>query len=334
MKQRRLGQSGPKISPIGIGAMSFTNFYGDTSEAASHRILDTALDQGVTHIDTANVYGGGLSERVIGSFLAKQGKAKDQLFTIATKAGIATDKDSGRRYFDNSPAHLNAQLDASLGRLGLDQVDLFYVHRRDHGTPIEEVTDTLARMVKAGKIGGFGFSEIAPTSLRRAHAVHPVAAVQSEYSLSVRSPELGLVQATRDLGVALVAFSPVGRSLLTDRPHSADTAQNSAWLKTNPRFLAPNLAANIKATAKFRQLAADYGTSAAALAIAWLLHQGNHIIPIPGTRSVDHFREHCDGARQSLTAAQIAEIEAALPVGWAHGDRYSDAQWVGPERYC
>ena len=179
MHQRQLGKSGPKLSAIGIGAMSFTDFYGATSEAASHAVLTNALDLGVNHIDTANVYGGGLSESVIGSFLAKQGAQKTKLFHIATKAGIAVDKETGRRYFDNSPAYLQAELDASLARLGLDYVDLYYIHRRDSDTPIEEVTETLAAMVKAGKIGGFGFSEIAPASLYRAAAIHDVAAVQS-----------------------------------------------------------------------------------------------------------------------------------------------------------
>ena len=188
MHQRQLGKSGPKLSAIGIGAMSFTDFYGATSEAASHAVLTNALDLGINHIDTANVYGGGLSDSVIGRFLAKQGAQKTKLSHIATKAGIAVDKETGHRYFDNSPAYLQAELDASLARLGLDYVDLYYIHRRDSDTPIEEVTETLAAMVKAGKIGGFGFSEIAPTSLYRAAAIHDVAAVQSEYSLSVRSP--------------------------------------------------------------------------------------------------------------------------------------------------
>jgi aryl-alcohol dehydrogenase-like predicted oxidoreductase len=259
MHQRQLGKSGPKLSAIGIGAMSFTDFYGATSEAASHAVLTNALDLGINHIDTANVYGGGLSESVIGRFLAKQGAQKTKLFHIATKAGIAVDKETGRRYFDNSPAYLQAELDASLARLGLDYVDLYYIHRRDSETPIEEVTETLAAMVKAGKIGGFGFSEIAPTSLYRAAAIHEIAAVQSEYSLSVRSPEMGLVQATAALGVSLVAFSPLGRSLLTDKPHSRATAVVSGWLKSNPRFVEPNLTANIEAGVRFRTLAAKWG---------------------------------------------------------------------------
>ena len=334
MQQRQLGAHGPHISAIGIGAMSFSDFYGATSEAESHAILTAALDQGVTHIDTADVYGGGTSETVIGTFLQQQGHRKNQLFSIATKAGIATDKDTGKRYFDNSPAYLQQSVDRSLARLGLDYIDLFYVHRRDADTPIEEVTETLAAIVKSGKIGGFGFSEIAPTSLRRAAAIHHVTAVQSEYSLSVRSPELGLTQATAALGTALVAFSPLGRSLLTDKPHQFDAVQSMAWLKQNPRFTAENLSANIAATDGFRGFAAAKGCSAAALAIAWILHQSPHIIPIPGTRSVTHFQQHCAGARLTLSDADIRHIEELLPVGWAHGDRYSTAQWVGPEKYC
>lgn len=334
MKQRRLGANGPLISPIGIGAMSFSNFYGETDEAQSHAVLTTALDEGVTHIDTANVYGPETSETVIGTFLAKQGKAKDDLFSIATKAGIARNPDTGERYFDNSRAYLAAQLDKSLARLGVETIDLYYIHRRDPNTPIEEVAGTLKDLIQTGKIRSFGFSEIAPTSLRRAESVHPVAAVQSEYSLSVRSPEMGLTAATAASGTALVAFCPVGRSLLTDRPHSADKVASMGWMKENPRFIEPNLSANIEAGKPFRALAADMGTSAAALAIAWLLHKGDNIIPIPGTRSSDHLREHCAGARLALSASDMAAIEAALPIGWAHGDRYSVGQWIGPEKYC
>ena len=225
-------------------------------------------------------------------------------------------------------------VDRSLTRLGLDHIDLFYVHRRDANTPIEEVTETLATLVRAGKIGGFGFSEIAPTSLRRASRIHHVTAVQSEYSLSVRSPELGLVQATAALGTALVAFSPLGRSLLTDKPHQFEAVQSMGWLKQNPRFTAENLTENIAATAKFREFAVDRGCSAAALAIAWLLHKAPNIIPIPGTRSVTHFYEHCEGAKLTLSNSDIEYIEALLPAGWTHGDRYSAAQWFGPEKYC
>jgi aryl-alcohol dehydrogenase-like predicted oxidoreductase len=334
MQTRTLGRNGPEVSAIGYGAMSFSDFYGPTNERESHAIMDAALDMGITHLDTSNVYGMGKSEAAIGSFLAARGKAARDRFTIATKAGITRDKESGRRYFDNSAAHLTQELEASLKRLGTDAVDLFYVHRREPGVEIEEVTETLAGLVKAGKTHTIGFSEIAPSSLRRAAAVHPVAAVQSEYSLSTRFPDLGLVQSCAELGTTLVAFSPVGRGLLTDRPHRAEAIKGMPFLKSNPRFQEPNLSANIAATEPFRGLAADMGTSAAALAIGWLLTRGDHVLPIPGTRSVAHLKELAAGAELRLNAADLERIETVLPVGWAHGDRYSEDQWIGPERYC
>jgi len=333
MLKRQLGPGGPAVSAVGIGAMSFAGFYGKTDEAASHAVLAAALDLGIDHLDTANVYGRGVSETVIGSFLQKQGKAKDGRFRIATKAGIRRDPETGARGFDNSKAHLEAELDASLKRLGVEAVDLFYVHRRDRRFEIEAVAETLAGFVAAGKIHAFGFSEIAPASLRRAALEHPVAAVQSEYSLQTRAPELGLVQSCERLGTALVAFSPVGRGLLTDRPPTAETIADSNFLQGNPRFMAPNYAANLSITDSYRRLAAELGTSAAALSIAWLLHRSPSVVAIPGTRSVAHLKEVAAGATLKLTEADLARIEEVLPVGWAHGDRYSDAQWVGPERY-
>lgn len=334
MQYRQLGPAGPRVSAVGIGAMSFSSFYGPTTEEASHAVLTAALDLGIDHLDTANVYGGGLSERAIGSFLEKQGKAKDGLFRIATKAGIKRDPETGKRSFDNSPEHLAAELDASLERLGVEAVDLFYVHRRDQSVPIEEVAGTLASFVAAGKIHAFGFSEIAPSSLRRAALEYPVAAVQSEYSLQTRSPELGLVQACEALGTALVAFSPVGRGLLTDRPPTAEKIAGSDFYQANPRFQAPNYAANVQISEGLRGLAREMETTAASLAIAWLLHRSPAVIAIPGTRSVEHLKELAAGADLRLSDDDLHHIETVLPAGWAHGDRYSEAQWVGPERYC
>ena len=240
----------------------------------------------------------------------------------------------GNRIFDNSVTHLETELEKSLTRMGVEQVDLFYVHRRDSDLPIEEVTENLAHLVRSGKTRAIGFSEIAPSNLRRAAAVHPIAAVQSEYSLSTRSPELGLVQTCAELGTALVAFSPLGRSLLTDNPLSRDAISDLPFLAGNPRFTEPNLSANLDLTDRFRKLAAEMQTPAAALAIAWLLHQGDHVIPIPGTRSVAQFREQAAGMDLTLSPDDLNRIAQVLPVGWAHGDRYSQDQWVGPERYC
>ncbi|WP_417587830.1 aldo/keto reductase [Pararhodobacter oceanensis] len=332
MKTRRLGKHGPEVSALGYGAMSFSDFYGPTSEAASHALLDLMLEAGVTHLDTSNVYGSGRSERWIGSYLKARPAARER-FVLATKAGISQDA-AGARKLDNSAAHLEAELDASLMRMGVDHVDLFYVHRREATRPIEEVTEVLARLQAKGKTRAIGYSEIAPASLRRAAAVHHIDAVQSEYSLQTRAPELGLVQACAELGTALVAFSPVGRSMLTDRPLRVGDVERVPFLKVNPRFAPENHVANLAITDRFRQLAAEMGVPAAALAIAWLLAQGEHILPIPGTRDPQHLREAIQGAELVLGREDLARIEAVLPVGWAHGDRYDPVQWVGPERYC
>ncbi len=333
MKKRNLGNAGTAVSAVGIGAMSFSDFYGPSDKKKSHAILRAALDLGIDHVDTSNVYGAGISEERIGSFLKDHGARKNDVFKIATKAGIKRGAD-GRNHFDNSSDHLSSELDKSLKRLGVERVELFYVHRRDQNYPIEEVTETLVGFVKSGKIKQFGFSEIAPTSLQLAAEIHPVGAVQSEYSLSTRYPELGLVQRTGELGTSLVAFCPVGRSLLTDCPHSLEKCQTIDFLKVNPRFLEPNYSRNIAATDRFRLLAQEMGHKTASLAIAWLLHQGEHILPIPGTQSVSHLQELAAGADISLSASDLQAIENCLPVGWAYGDRYSAAQWNGPEKYC
>lgn len=330
MKQVQIGQTGPKVSALGYGAMSFTNFYGPSTEEGSHAVLDACLDLGIDHIDTSNVYGMGRSETFIGSWLAKRA---DNPFKIATKASIRRGED-GKNYFDNSPEHLEAELDGSLKRMGVDRVDLFYVHRRVQEVPVEEVSGFLGTLITKGKIGGFGFSEIAPTTLRRAHAEHPVAAVQSEYSLQTRSPEMGLVQSCAELGATMVAFSPVGRGMLTDRPHTLKEAAEYPFLTNNPRFVEPNLSANLKKSAEFQSLAADLGLPAAGLAIAWLIHQGDHVLPIPGTRSVERLKELAAGAERSLSADELAAVERVLPIGWCHGDRYNQGQWNGPEKYC
>lgn len=331
MRQIEIG--GARTSCLGVGAMSFSEFYGPTTEENSFAILDAARDAGVSHIDTSNIYGMGRSETAIGAWLAANPGARDGLH-IATKGGINRDANAGKTPFDNSPEHLEAALDASLTRLGVECVDLYYVHRRDADIPIEEVAGAVARLVDKGKTRAIGFSEIAPSTLRRAHAEHPVAAVQSEYSLATRFPDLGLVQTCAELGAALVAFSPVGRSLLTDTPLAAEVIPSLPFLAPNPRFNPPNYQANLRITDAFRAYARDRGEPTAALAIAWCLAQGDHVLPIPGTRSTAHFADLVRGAQIVLTAEDRAAIDRILPVGWAHGDRYSNAQWVGPERYC
>lgn len=332
MLKRQLGETGPQVSALGIGGLSFGGFHGTINTKETHTILKTALDLGIDHVDTSNVYGAGTSEERIGSFLAKQGVGRNSLFKIASKASIRR-LEGGGNEFDNSPAHLTEELDKSLKRLGVEAIDLYYIHRRDPFYEIEQVVETLVNFVTQGKIKQIGFSEISPTSLARAAAIHPIAAVQSEYSLSTRSPEMGLVQKTKEVGSALVAYSPLGRSLLTDTPYSREKAKTMTFLANNPRFMEPNLSQNITVTNGFRELAADMGVASASLAIAWLLHQGPNIIPIPGTRSITHLRELAQGTTIKLSCSDLAIINKRLPLGWAHGDRYSTAQWSGAETY-
>ena len=332
MKNRSLGQIGTKISCIGIGGMSFSDAYGKTDTKQTHDILSSALDLGINHIDTAYIYGMGNSEKRIGEYFTKNKGSRDK-FIIATKGGIETGK-NGERRFNNSKSYLKKSLEESLRRLCVDQVELYYVHRREAERPIEEVTQTLSEFVKEGKVNQIGFSEISPSSLNKASKIFPIGAIQSEYSLSTRYPELGILQKSEEIKATLVAFSPLGRSLLTDKPHNIKKAQTLNLLKENPRFLEPNLSHNIKITDAFRELASDMGISSAALAIAWLLHKGKNIVPIPGTRSTKHLKSLSKGTEVHLKPEELNEIDKILPVGWAHGDRYSVNQWVGPEKYC
>ena len=329
MKLRQLGQNGPLISAVGYGAMSFTDFYGPADDNSSAQLLDACLDKGISHLDTADVYGMGRSEKVIGDWLKVRGGACP--FTIATKVGITQDPENR---FNNSKDHLTWSLNASLKRLNLDVIDLYYVHRRDTRIEIEEVTEVLAGFVKEGKVKAIGYSEIAPSSLKRANAVHPITAVQSEYSLSTRSPEMGLIQTCKEIGATLVAFSPVGRALLTDRPHNRKSAEKLTFLVNNPRFMEPHITENLKYNKKFRTLASDLNIPAATLAISWLLQQSDNIVAIPGTRKISHLDELARGGEYDLTSEVSTLIDDILPIGWAHGDRYSSTQWVGPERYC
>ncbi|MEL7346074.1 MAG: aldo/keto reductase, partial [Pseudomonadota bacterium] len=306
------------------------DFYGATTDENSFAILEAARAAGVTHIDTSNVYGNGRSETTIGAWIRANPGERERLH-IATKAGITRVPE---RRINNDPDHIEASLDASLKRLGTDYVDLFYIHRRDTTHEIEAVAETLARLIKVGKCKSVGFSEIAPTSLKRAAAILPIAAVQSEYSLQTRLPELGLLQECARQGTALVAFSPVGRSLLTDNPLPAEAIADLAFLASNPRFSGGNYARNIAASEPFRALAAEMGLAAAGLAIAWTLDQGEHVVPIPGTRSVAHFEEYLAGISFEFTDMDRARLDQALPIGWAHGARYNAVQSAGPESYC
>jgi aryl-alcohol dehydrogenase-like predicted oxidoreductase len=312
------------VSAIGLGAMSFGGIFGATDTDTSLACLDAMLDAGITFIDTANIYGMGVSETVIGQWLA----SRKPRVTIATKAAVVN---GPPRRIDNSESHLRAELEASLKRLNRDHVELFYIHRRDHTHPLPEVIGSLSRLIEEGKIGGYGLSEVAPETLRQAHAIHPCMAVQNEYSLWTRQPELGLIQTCAALGVAFIPFSPLARGMLGDAPLPRPT---DGFRDTNPRFTEPNFTLNTQRINAFRAFCATRGWSTPATALAWVLSRGPHLIPIPGTRSATHLTQCAQGAALTLTADDLTEIDRLLPAGFAAGDRYGDHQTMAIERYC
>ena len=329
MKQRQIGTNGPWVDEVGFGAMSIAGAFGPADEETSRKALDSVFAQDHPHIDTALIYGPLISENLIGSHLKMYPAARKKI-SIATKGGIIPNP----RGVSNTAAFMRECLEGSLKRLGVEHVDLYYVHRRDHSIPIEDLMQTMAVFVKEGKIGGIGLSEIAPHTLERASKVHHVAAVQNEYSLWSRQPELGLIQACKRHGTALVAFSPVGRGVLTDVRLDPTKMPDTEWRKAMPRFTEPNFTFNMAYIEKFKSYALSRGWTPSALANAWVLAQGDHIITIPGTRTAAHHAENLKASDISLSAKDLAEIEAILPVGFAHGNRYSAEQQGSAEQYC
>lgn len=328
MKKIKLGSTGPDVSKISLGCMSFAGFYGATDKDESFACLDAARDHGIDFLDTSNIYGNGLSETVIGEYQQQSGYR----FKIATKGGIVIGGQRGQN--DNSEPFLRAALEGSLKRLQVDRVELYYMHRRDQSIPIEKVVETLVGFQQEGLIGQFGFSEIAPSSLRRAAAVAPVGAVQNEYSLWTRYPELGLIQACRELGTTFVPFSPLARGMFSENRLDPSSFGEKDFRRTQPRFNEPNFSRNADLVAAFRDWANRRGWTASAAALAWIFDQDDNSIPIPGTRSAAHLAEWAGACEIAFTDQDRADIARLLPPGFAHGDRYSDAQLAGIERYC
>lgn len=319
MEHRRIGNR--SVGAIGFGALSFGGMFGPTDEASSLACLDAAVDAGISHFDTADIYGMGLSEEIIGRWGRRD-------IHLATKCGIVS---GPPRHVRNDEAYIRQCLEGSLRRLKREHVDLYHIHRRQPEIPVEELAGTMSKLVQEGKIGGYGLSEVAPSTLRRAHAEYPVTAVQNEFSLWTRLPQLGLIQTCGQLGVAFIAFSPLGRGMFGRVPLKRDFRAGIDFRDTNPRFVEPNFSANLAAIAPFRALCAARGWSVPGAALAWVLAQGDHIIPIPGTRTAEHLQ---DWRLPDLDAGDLAEIERILPAGFAHGDRYGDHQLSFVERYC
>ncbi|GHJ52590.1 oxidoreductase [Nonomuraea sp. TT08I-71] len=327
MIKRRVGATGPEVSAIGLGCMGMSFAYGAADDAESTRTLHRALDLGVNHLDTADMYGFGANERLLGPVVRER---RDEVF-LATKFGNRTSGDSfggtgsPGAYVDSSAAWARQACDASLERLGVDTIDLYYLHRRDPGTPIEETVGALAELVQAGKVRLIGLSEVSPATLRAAHAVHPVSAVQMEYSLFTRDVEDEMLATCRELGVSLVAYSPVGRGLLTGAITRREQLADDDWRRTVPRFADGNLDANVRLAEAVREVAAEIGCTPAQAALAWLLAQGEDILPIPGTRRVRYLEENAAAADLRLTPDQQARLRAAVPAGSVAGERYTAA---------
>ncbi|MEV0617716.1 aldo/keto reductase [Nonomuraea sp. NPDC050404] len=307
---------GLKVSRIGLGAMGMSAFYtgAGRDDTASIRTIQRAVDLGVTHLDTAEVYGPYVNEELVGRAV----KGRRDRVVLATKFGLLSH--TGRPGPDSTPAGIRAAVDGSLRRLGTDHIDLYYQHRVDPGTPIEEVVGTLSELVAAGKVRHIGLSEAASATIRRAHAVHPVAAVQSEYSLWTRDPEAEVLPTLRALGIGLVPYSPLGHGFLTGAIRTLDGLDAADWRRTNPRFTGGNLKRNLRIVDAVREIADEIEATPAQVALAWLLAQGDGIAPIPGTTRIARLEENGAADRIRLTAGQLARLNDLPP---ASGERHA-----------
>jgi len=318
MKMRKLGRNGPEVSAVGLGCMGMSAFYGGADEAQSIAVIHRALDLGVTLFDTAEMYGPHTNEVLVGKALKDR---RDEAF-IATKFGINRLPD-GSAITDGSPANVRRAVEGSLSRLGVDHIDLYYQHRIDPNTPIEETVGAMAELVKEGKVRFLGLSEAAPATLRRAHAEHPITALQTEYSLWSRDPEDELLGVVRELGIGFVPYSPLGRGFLSGEIKSIDDLAPDDFRRTNPRFAGANFQKNLDLVDAVGAIAADKGVTAAQLALAWVLAQGEDLVPIPGTRRIATLEQNVAAVDIVLTPDDLARIEAVFPRGAAAGERYA-----------
>ena len=324
MQRIKLGGQGLEVSAQGLGCMGMTWAYGRGDEQSGLDTIHRALDLGVTFLDTAEVYGPYTNERLVGRAVAGR---RDQ-FEIATKFGFSFDPDNpyGPRGLDGSPENVKRAAEGSLERLGTDYIDLFYQHRVDPGVPIEETVGALAELVQAGKVRYIGLSEASAEVIRRAHATHPLTAVQSEYSLWTRDPEADVLPTLRELGIGLVAYSPLGRGFLTGQIRSVDDLPDDDWRRSNPRFQEEALRQNVELADRVRALAEDRGVTPAQLALAWVHAKGRDIVPIPGTKRPERVSENVAAADIELSDEDVAALDQAIPAGSAVGGRYRDAE--------
>lgn len=320
MEQRPLGRSGLMVSRMGLGCMGMSEFYGPGDEAESIRTIHRALDLGMNFLDTADIYGLGRNEELVGKAIRDR---RDEA-VLATKFGNVRGEDGSWLGVSGKPEYVRKCCDASLRRLGVEVIDLYYQHRVDPATPIEDTVGAMAELVRQGKVRHLGLSEAAPATIRRACTVHPIAALQTEYSLWTRDPEDEVLPTCRELGVGFVAYSPLGRGIFGGRIKSLDDVSEGDYRRSSPRFVGENLAHNLSLVERLEETAAEKKCRPAQLALAWLLARGPDVFPIPGTKRVDRLEENAGALDVQLAPEDIARLEAAFPPGAAKGTRYHE----------
>ena len=321
MQQRQLGRSGLTVSAMGLGCMGMSEFYGDADENESVATILRALDLGITFLDTADMYGIGRNEELVGRAI----RERRSEVTLATKFGIVRTADPRSREVSGKPAYVRQACEASLTRLGVETIDLYYQHRVDPNTPIEETVGAMSELVKEGKVRYLGLSEAKPETLRRACAVHPIAALQTEYSLWSRDPEDAILPTCRELGIGFVAYSPLGRGFLAGQIKTYDDFAPDDFRRVSPRFQGENFQKNLDLVAKIEAIAREKGCKPSQLALAWTLARGEDIVPIPGTKRRTYLEENAAALEVTLTMEDMARIETISPRGAAAGERYPEA---------
>ncbi len=328
MNKRKLGTQGLEVSALGLGCMGMSEFYAGRDDAESEATIEHAIDRGVTFLDTADMYGVGRNEELIGRVLRR--RRKDVV--LATKFGNVRGEDGSYRGINGRPDYVHQACDASLRRLGVEQIDLYYQHRVDASVPIEETVGAMAELVKAGKVKYLGLSEAAPQTIRRAHVVHPISALQTEYSLWSRDPEDEILPTVRDLGIGFVPYSPLGRGFLTGQIQKPEDLAADDYRRNSPRFQGENFQKNLALVGEITAVAASKKCTPAQLAPAWVLARGDDIVPIPGTKRRSYLDENLGALNVVLTKKDLARIDRALPQGAAAGGRYPEASMASLNR--